>query len=84
LVDAAIAISTLAGCASFRGSFGEITDLFGPRAEQPLQSSDATVTAHSPNPRVEQKNLVMKHKSSYESHGAAQIQAISSGFCDQC
>ena len=84
LVVAAIAISTLVGCASFQDSFGEITDLFSPESEQPLASSDGSMTAQPPDFRADQKNLVMKHKSNYQSHGPAQTEVISSGSCDRC
>jgi hypothetical protein len=56
LIFVAGAITALAGCAQFENSFGEVTDQFGPRAQQSALNSDATASMQSPAGR---KNLAV-------------------------
>ena len=56
LIFVAGAISALAGCAQFQDSFGAVTDLLGPGAEQSAPNSDATASMPS---RAGRKNLAV-------------------------
>ena len=51
LILVAAAISTLAGCAQFENSFGEVTDQFGPGTQPSALTSDANASMRSPTGR---------------------------------